>query len=351
MLRLTRLCLSFDVSSFPCCSSSRHMSDLLKAEGRAKRAQLKKDAESDGYYQRFDSAFHRARRANTDVETFRRKIETVAAPQTKGEILFGIHSVHEALRSNRRQLHRLFVKTNQLQLSDDEPSSDDRSRLVASVLRLAKERSVSIRPSSASTLDKLCSNQMHNGFCLDASPLNFTTLDQSDFANASASTVWLLLDGVLDPTNFGAIVRTAYYLGVEKLIVAEGRRPHRLSPAMSKTSAGALEFFPVCCVSSGCDFLEECSRRRFSVIGTCDPSSAHAKGRTSEPIGTFSADDRPLLVVFGHEGTGINSDLLERCEKLLHLSSNRKFESNVASLNVSVAVGITLHQLLNFRKN
>lgn len=94
------------------------------------------------------------------------RIETASAPRTKGEILFGIHSVHEALRANRRQLHRLFVKTNQLQLSDDEPSSssssDDRKRLVASVLRLAKERSVSIRPSSTNALDKLCSNQMHN---------------------------------------------------------------------------------------------------------------------------------------------------------------------------------------------
>jgi tRNA G18 (ribose-2'-O)-methylase SpoU len=83
-------------------------------------------------------------------------------PQTIGEIVYGIHSVHEALRAQRRQLHRLFVKTNQLQLNEGESSNEDRTRLVGSVLRLAKERSVSIRPCSASQLDKLCDNQRHN---------------------------------------------------------------------------------------------------------------------------------------------------------------------------------------------
>ena len=170
----------------------------------------------------------------------------------------------------------------------------------------------------------------------------------------------LALDEVSDPMNFGALVRTSHFLGVDKIVICS-KNSAPLSPTVSKASAGAVEVTPIYSTNNLMNFLDKSSANGWQVVGT-------ALGPTSTPLREFAVNDKPTILVLGNEGHGIRTNILRRCTSLVRISkssstadavevakaSTEDAESGegveVDSLNVSVTGGIILHHLLSQRK-
>ncbi|EPB76133.1 RNA methyltransferase, TrmH family, partial [Ancylostoma ceylanicum] len=152
----------------------------------------------------------------------------VPVPKFRGEAVFGVYPVLEALATGARDFFGLYVKDTVRARS----SHDER---ISKILEHARMLGLPVRRLTHSQFDKITDFQLHNGICLDASPLRFSY----HLSDMQLTTVYL--DNVLDPGNFGAIARSALFFGCEQIAYAEGRGPSRITPAMSKASCGALE--------------------------------------------------------------------------------------------------------------
>lgn len=142
----------------------------------------------------------------------------------------------------------------------------------------------------------------------------------------------LALDGVEDPANLGALIRTADAAGVHGVVIPR-HRAAGLSPAVARTSAGAIEHVPVATVTNLVRALEELKQSGLWVVGA-DPSAPQAYNALRLVP--------PLVVVMGGEGRGLSRLVREHCDLLVRLPMRGK----VASLNVSVAAGVLLFEVV-----
>lgn len=159
----------------------------------------------------------------------------------------------------------------------------------------------------------------------------------------------LVLDEVWDPQNFGALLRSAYFLGVQQVVVcAKNSAP--LSAVVSKASAGVMELMKIYSTDNLMRFLDATKENGWQVVGT-------ALGEKSVPLKELPLQ-KPTLLVLGNEGHGIRTNILKRCDHLvkidkgfgdqdLVLDVGDDVEESVDSLNVSVTGGIMMHYLLN----
>src|SRR5437660_6304552 len=146
----------------------------------------------------------------------------------------------------------------------------------------------------------------------------------------------VVLDGIEDPRNLGAILRTAECAGVDGVFIPE-RRAAGLNETVAKASAGAVEYVPVARVTNLSRLIEQLKERNVWVVGT----AADAPMNYTEWDWT-----RPSAVVLGAEGAGLHRLVRERCDALVRIPVRGKIES----LNVSVATGIVLYEALRQRK-
>lgn len=125
------------------------------------------------------------------------------------EIVFGVAPCLLALTQSRRKPSRLFVKNS------EGPQRD----VILRVCQEAVKQGVQIQRVSKQTLDKMCGGKVHQGLCLQASPLGFITEEKTITSHEVKNhrALWLVLDGVQDPMNLGAILRSAYFLGVDRI--------------------------------------------------------------------------------------------------------------------------------------
>ncbi|XP_009072453.1 PREDICTED: rRNA methyltransferase 1, mitochondrial, partial [Acanthisitta chloris] len=156
------------------------------------------------------------------------------------EILFGISPCSLALTQSRRDLFRLFLK-----------QSSGPRRLVTSELVLqATARGVPVHHVPRRELDALCKGHVHQGVCLEASPLCYKSLEEDeqpdvgDEESTKRQLIWLVLEQIQDPMNLGALLRSAYFLGVDRVVTSQ-RNSCPLTPTVSKASAGVMEVFDV----------------------------------------------------------------------------------------------------------
>ncbi|XP_012732431.2 rRNA methyltransferase 1, mitochondrial [Fundulus heteroclitus] len=254
-------------------------------------------------------------------------------PTETSEVVFGVAPCLLALTQRRRKAYQLLVK-------DGETSQR------ASVLTICEEahrRGVQVSRVSKKDLDKMSSGGVHQGVCLRASPLSFLPVDAESDASGAGVPLWLVLDRIQDPMNLGAILRSAYFLGVDK-VVSSLHYSCPLSPVVSKASSGVLEVMGV----YGCDGLEDMLRSRaaggWQVVGTvgADPGESQVP---VIPCSDFRVTG-PTMVLMGGEGEGLSGKLLSVCQTLLTIPAGRVLSPGVDSLNVSVAAGILLHSLL-----
>jgi len=257
-------------------------------------------------------------------------------------VLFGLLPVLLALKWNRRNFYTLFIKESLL--SSTKPS-------VQEIIHLANLKNIVIEPCSVQTLYQLSQDRPHQGVCMDTSLLQYEEMDMRHLTRTSASEnsppIWLVLNEIQDPMNFGAILRTSHFLGITTIITTE-KNSCALSPVVSKASCGVLEVQPVYTVADIESFLQNCKLHNWRVLGTTGVSPSGGidkyKGRTRS-INEIETNGKCILVL-GNEGKGLSPNVKEICDYLITVPAAAGVTKELDSLNVSVATGIVLYQLM-----
>lgn len=235
------------------------------------------------------------------------------------ESLWGLHPVREALRARRRELRRLRVRAGA-----HHPA-------LAELLALAREAGVAVVEEPGSAAEDLPAP----GLLLEAGPLPSLGLEVLAARGGGAGPRTLVaLDGVEDPQNLGAIARVAEAAGAAGLVLTRRRAPP-LSPAVSRASAGAIEWLPVARVTNLARALDALRREGFWVLGA-EPEAPDSLYALPERL---AASDRVL--VLGAEGQGLRTGVRRRIDAGLRIPLG----GHVASLNVSTAAAVVLFEL------
>jgi len=234
------------------------------------------------------------------------------------DILYGVNPVREALRGNRRAFE-LFVQTS---------GSDHR---IAKIVALAEEKGVAVRRRERADLERLAGNSHHQGLVLRVAPFVYSDLDEFLAAWAGDAPLFLLmLDGIQDPQNLGALIRTAACAGAQAVIIPKDRACG-VTPVVEKASAGAVETLPVIQVTNLVQALERLKQAGCWAYGLA--------GEAAKDI--YQTDLRgSLVLVIGSEGEGMRPLVRKQCDGLLAIPQY----GGVSSLNASVAGGIVLFE-------
>ncbi len=239
--------------------------------------------------------------------------------------IIGINPVLEALKAGR-PVRRLLVAEQRKQ-----------GRELNAILKLAREAGAEIRFVNREALNREAPGAIHQGVIATVAAKQYATLDDTLQApiRQGQSPLILVLDGVEDPRNLGAILRTADAAGVHGAIIPE-RRAAGLSESVAKAAAGAVEHVPVVKVVNIVNTLEELKRSGIWVAGA----------EAGSEMVYWDADlVRPTALVLGGEDRGVRRLVRERCDYLVSLP----LLGRINSLNVSVAAGILLYEALRQR--
>ncbi len=232
--------------------------------------------------------------------------------------VIGMQPVREALRAHPEQVHQVWLLAS--------------APRVSGLARLAKDNGVALAEVSRAELDKLAAGGMHQGAVCDADPLR---LLPSQAVLADPERLILALDGIQDPQNFGAVVRSAVGLG-DALVLWGENSSAPLSAATFRASAGAVEHASLCRVPSLGQTLLEARTLGYQVLGL----DAHGTSdlRTCELTA-------PTIIVLGGEGRGLSRGIRQACSQLVRLVAPQKIDS----LNASVAAALALYEALSQR--
>jgi len=240
--------------------------------------------------------------------------------------IFGINTVLEALKAGR-PIQRLMIAEQRKQ-----------DQGIMTILRLAHDAGVEVRMVPRDALNREAPDGRHQGIIALAAAQRYAGLDDILRIPGERGEVPLILvlDGVEDPRNLGAILRTAETAGVHGVVIPE-RRAAGLTDTAAKAAAGAVEYVPVVKVVNIAQTLEELKKNGIWVVG------AEAGGDQVY----WDADlARPLALVLGGEDRGVRRLVREKCDYLVSLPLAGK----IPSLNVSVATGILLYEALRQRR-
>ena len=239
--------------------------------------------------------------------------------------LTGIHAVKEALEAQSPMDRIVIAKGRQ----------DTR---VEEIVQLARKQGISVRFEDRGQLDRLANSKDHQGVvALAAARAAGTVEDILARANASHGQMGLivLLDGVEDPHNLGAIIRTALAAGAHGVVIPE-RRAAGLTDTVARASAGALAHLPVAKVTNLVRSMEELKEAGYWLVGLDE------EGDKSYTEVDYKL---PTGIVLGSEGKGLHELTRKRCDFVVSLPTS----GPVKSLNVSVATGVVLFEALRQR--
>lgn len=239
---------------------------------------------------------------------------------SKRNFVYGLHAVNAVLERAPERLLELWIA----QPRDDARARDLRDRAQALGLRI---QSVSVE-----SLSKLVGDAAHQGAVAAVRPLK--AWDEHDLIEALSGSaeepLLLVLDGVTDPHNLGACLRTADAAGAHAVLIPKDRAAV-VDGVVRKVAAGAAEFVPVASVTNLARTLDMLKERGIWVVGTAGEA----------PKTLYAADlNRPLALVLGAEGSGMRRLTRERCDFLVRIP----MAGHVESLNVSVAAGVALFE-------
>jgi 23S rRNA (guanosine2251-2'-O)-methyltransferase len=242
----------------------------------------------------------------------------------RGELLTGTHCVEEALRTGRRRLFDLCYVPGK------------RTSRLAAILAAARQRGLPLQELDAAQMTALCGGPHHQGVALRAAPLPTAALAELVDGLQGAEALVLLLDGLLDPHNLGALVRTALGAGAAGIVLPQDRSAP-LSPSVSRASAGALEHAVVVVVPNLVRAMQALKAQGFWLAGLVPRA----------PTCLFEArlDGRIGLVVGGEE-QGIRPLVRRHCDMLLSIPQ----AGGVDSLNASAAGAVALYEVWRQRR-
>lgn len=287
------------------------------------------------------------------------------------EFLYGTSVITAALKSDRRKMYKLYLYDGE---NRENVAQDTTMR------KLALSRGVAISRVQGDWLrlmDKMSAGRPHNGYILEASPLPklpvvafkpvlkqqapfHIVLDHQSREEEAINGIEpkvkyqvgfprfpfvLLLDGILDPGNLGAIMRTAYFLGIDAVAISN-RNSAPFTPVTLKASAGASESLPLMSISQPGKFIDECQDNGWKFYAAVAPGSIlSASGPVRKPYFSTSTlgcpvRDHPCVLILGGEGEGLRWNIQRKADYVIGIEGQRAGQGGVDSLNVSVAAGL-----------
>jgi 23S rRNA (guanosine2251-2'-O)-methyltransferase len=239
-------------------------------------------------------------------------------------VLYGINTVAEALKARGRAFEWVGVATERKDIR------------LKRVIDECRKIGVQVRFLSRVELDRLAGNAAHQGLVAVTSAKQYNDLDDLLAARRAEHSLIVVLDGVEDPHNLGAILRTADAAGADGVVVPD-RRAAGVTGTVAKVSAGASEHLPIAKVTNISRSLEELKSNDLWIVGLDERGPQ-----------TYDAIDYKMhcAVVLGAEGKGLHDLVRKHCDFLVSIPMLGK----VPSLNVSVAAGIVLFEVVRQRR-
>lgn len=249
----------------------------------------------------------------------------------KSRYVTGLRAVEQLLSSDAATVRRIYAEYQ---------TANPR---VEALIAAANSRGIDVQAANRARLQQISGEARHQGIIAEIR--RSTVIDEAGLRSLveerlqstdGGKLMLLLLDGIQDPHNLGACMRTADAAGVDAVVVPR-HGAAGLSPTVSKVAAGAAEHLPFAAVPNLGRVLGWLKDYGVAIIGTSD------KGETS----IFDTDlDRSLALVMGREHSGLGKGIANRCDELVSLP----MAGEVSSLNVSVAAGICLYEVLRQRR-
>lgn len=224
-------------------------------------------------------------------------------------VISGLHAVREALKK-RGQVDRILIARG---------AAGPR---LQELIEAARQSNVAVRFEPREQLDRTARGSVHQGVVAYAAEFSYASLDDIP----SDARMVVVLDGVEDPHNLGAIARTAHSAGAAAVVIPE-RRSAGVTDVVTKAAAGALEYIPIVRVGNLNRALEELKERGFWIYGLDERGTSH-----------HDATDYalPTAFVLGGEGHGLHEQVRKHCDVLIRIP----MMGQIPSLNVSVAAGV-----------
>jgi 23S rRNA (guanosine2251-2'-O)-methyltransferase len=241
------------------------------------------------------------------------------------EIIFGIHAVEEALEARGRGFEYVAVLSGR---------GDARIQKIAQLCRTA---GVLVRTLPRDQLTRLAHSAGHQGVVAVTAEKKYADLDDLLAQKRGKYTFLTVLDGIEDPHNLGAIIRTAEGAGVDGLVIPE-RRATGVTATVVKASAGASEYLPIAKVTNISRTLEELKDRNTWTVGLDE------RGQKTYDELDYKMD---CAIVLGAEGHGLHEQIRKKCDFLVSIPMLGK----ISSLNVSVAAGVVMYEIARQRRS
>jgi 23S rRNA (guanosine2251-2'-O)-methyltransferase len=234
-------------------------------------------------------------------------------------VVAGVHPVREALRAGRA-FDRVLIARG---------AGGPR---LQEIIDLARERKITLRFEPREALDRASNGATHQGVVAFGAAHRYAELDQvlPPAGADGGDRLLIVLDGVEDPHNLGAIIRSAHAAGASAVIVPD-RRAAGLTETVAKAAAGALEHLPVVRVGNVNQTLEDLKKRGFWIYGLDERGGQ---------LYTEIEYVQPTVFVMGGEGHGLHELVKKHCDALVRIP----MAGAIASLNVSVAAGVVLFE-------
>ncbi len=242
------------------------------------------------------------------------------------EIIAGRNPVLEALKSGR-PINKIILARN-----------IERHTLVGQILHLARQQGIPVEYVARQALDRLSTTTTHQGVIAFAAVKEYIDLDELLVISKQKNepSLYVILDGIEDPQNLGAIIRTAEAVGVHGVVIRE-RRAVGLTAVVAKAAAGALEYVSVARVSNISQAIETLKKNNVWVVGI-DPAGKAEYDKIDYRL--------PVAIVIGGEGRGL-SDLVKKwCDSLASIPMRGK----ITSLNAAVAAALVMYEAFRQRR-
>ncbi len=241
------------------------------------------------------------------------------------EVLYGLHPVEEAIRSGSRQLDHVSV------------ARERRDERLERLIQLCRTAGIRVALEPRDQLTRLAHTDAHQGVLAVVKERQFLGVEDLLAAKEEGQhRFFLALDGVEDPHNLGALLRTADGAGVDGVILPE-RRSAPVTATVAKTSAGASEHVRIARVTNLVRALEQMKQKHIWVLGLDE------RGTPDYTEFDFNTD---CVLVLGREGAGLHDLVKKTCDHLLRIP----MAGQVSSLNVSVAGAVVMYEAMRQRR-
>ncbi len=248
------------------------------------------------------------------------------------DMIMGRNCVEEVLKRAPNRLKEVFLAESR------EEAGASRGKRRSEIRERLLDLGVSVREVSRRDLDAMVGSDSHQGVVARVSPRSFLELDDLlEEVRSSECISILALDGVLDPQNFGAILRAAECLSVDAVVWSKNRGAP-IGPVVSKVSVGASEIVPLCPVSNLHQALERLKEAGAWISGAMVSPDAKS-------LDSFEFPEKSVLVM-GAEGEGIHQLIEKNLDFRVYISMG----GSIDSLNVSQATAVMLHELSKQRR-